>query len=197
MMRLPEYSRGRRQAQRAALWLSRRFGAELDDVAKVSMRRPGFFGRPFLDLAQHALRGGRSAWSVGERELFAAVVSRANACQFCVGTHGEIAARALGSSSSADWRDGRFGPRATAGAHFVEALTRDPDSLTTTDLDVLRAAQVDDAAIAELVYIAFVFSLVNRVADALDFSYRSEGDRVRGARILRRNGYRLPGLLLR
>jgi uncharacterized peroxidase-related enzyme len=195
-MRLSEYSRGRRPAQRAALALTRRLGAELDDVAKVSMRRPDFFGRPFLGLTHLALRG-RSGWSVGERELFAAVVSSANACQFCVGTHGEIATRVLGSSVSADWQDGRFGRRATAAAHFVDSLTRTPDSMTADDLDPLRSAGVSDAAIAELVYIAFAFNVINRVADTLDFGYRSEHDRVRGARILRRNGYRLPRALLR
>lgn len=196
MTRLSEYSTGRRPAQRAVLWLSRRLGAELDDVAKVSMRRPEFFGRPFLGLAQVALRGS-SAWSVGERELFAAVVSGANACQFCVGTHAEIAARTLGQFLGDDWRDGRFGPQATAAAHFVELLTRDPDSVTVADLGAARAAGVDDNALAEAAYIAFTFNLINRVADALDFNYRSERDRVRGARILRRNGYRLPRILFR
>jgi uncharacterized peroxidase-related enzyme len=195
-MRLAEYSDGRRASQRGVLGLTRRLGAELDDVAKVSMRRPEFFGRPFLALVHAALRG-RSAWSVGERELFAAVVSRANTCDFCVGTHAEIAGLALGQAVGDDWADGRFGPRATAAARFVESLTREPDSVGAADVATVRAAGVDDEALAEAVYIAFVFNTINRIADALDFSYRSERDRVRGARILRRNGYRLPGVLLR
>ncbi len=194
-MRLHEYSRGRTALQRVALWLSRRGGAELDDVAKVCMRRPDFFGRPFLALAQLALREG-SEWTVAERELFAAVVSQANRCQFCVGTHGEIATRASGHGA-AEWEQGQYGPRATAAARFIDALTTDPDAITGADLDGPRREGVSDTALAEAVYIAFAFNLINRVADALGFSYRSERDRVRGARILRRNGYRLPRFLLR
>jgi uncharacterized peroxidase-related enzyme len=195
-MRLAEYSAGRRRGQRAALWLSRRFSAEIDDVAKVSMRRPDFFGRAFLGFTQAALRG-RSSWSIGERELFAAVVSRANACAFCVGTHAEIAGFALGQAVGDDWRDGRFGPRATAAAQFLDLLTRAPESVTAASAAPAREAGVDDAELAEAVYIAFGFNLVNRIADALGFSYRSDRDRVRGARILRHNGYRLPNTLLR
>ena len=91
-MRVPSYESAARPSQRAFVRLSRSLGGELDDVGKAAMRRPNFFGKPFLRLTQSVLRGP-SAWSVGERELFAAVVSRANSCQFCVGTHGEIAAK--------------------------------------------------------------------------------------------------------
>src|SRR5215218_7062741 len=112
-MRLPTYELGARRRQRAFVRLTRALGAELDDVGKVSLRRPDFFGRPFLGFGQAVLRGP-SAWSVGERESFAAAVSRANRCQFCVGTHGEIAARELGREV--------LSPRAEAAAAFVEAL---------------------------------------------------------------------------
>ncbi len=43
--------------------------------------RPTFFGRPHSEHTQAAMRGD-SAWTVGERELFAAFVSRLNACHF-------------------------------------------------------------------------------------------------------------------
>jgi uncharacterized peroxidase-related enzyme len=194
-MRLPEYGVGRRPAQRLFIAVTRSLGAEIDDVGKVSLRRPDFFGRPFLALAQLVLRG-RSAWSVGERELFAAVVSQANACTFCVGTHSAIAGSALGKPVE-EWRDGRFGVRATAAAHFVDALTRDPDDLRLEHVEAARAAGVDDAALAEAVYVAYVFNTVNRLADSLEFTHSSERARLRGARVLRLNGYRVPGLLLR
>lgn len=91
-MRLQTYSSGRRRIQRAAIGLTRLVGTEIDDVGKTALRRPELFGKPFLELTQASLRGP-SRWSVGERELFAAVVSRANSCEFCVGTHGEIAGK--------------------------------------------------------------------------------------------------------
>ena len=195
-MRLPNYSRGRSRRQRVALWLSRRAGAEFDDVAKVSMRRPASFGRPFLALTHEVLRG-ESPWSVGEREFFAAVVSEANRCTFCVGTHAEIARLTLGPAIDGTWKDGRYGARATATANLLDALTRDPGTIPHLQLVAARDSGVDDAALVEALYVAYVFNVINRIADALDFGYRSDRDRVRGARILRRNGYRLPSWLLR
>jgi uncharacterized peroxidase-related enzyme len=160
------------------------------------MRRPGFFGTPFLRYTHLVLRGP-SAWTVGERELFAAAVSRANACSFCVGTHGEIAAKALGGDALQRLDEGRLSPQATAAASFVEALTRDPGSLSAADVDRARAAGVEDEALAEAIHVAFAFNTINRVADALGFEHRSNRDRRRGAAVLRRQGYRLPGFLLR
>jgi uncharacterized peroxidase-related enzyme len=195
-MRLASYEAGRRPAQRAILAVTDLLGAPINDVGKVAMRRPEFFGRPFMALAQRALRG-RSSWSVGERELFAAVVSQANSCAFCIGTHGAIAGSALGLVVDESWRDGRFGARAMAAAEFVHALTRDPDRVGSELVAGARAAGVDDAALAEAVYVAFAFNIVNRVADALGFEHRSDRERRRDARFLRVNGYRIPGFLLR
>jgi uncharacterized peroxidase-related enzyme len=195
-MRLSGYELGARRSQRAFVRLTRALGAELDDVGKVALRRPGFFGKPLLGFA-HSLLRGPSPWSVGERELFAAVVSRANSCQFCVGTHGEIAAKALGRDSLAGLDEGRFGARTAAAAVFAEALTRDPDSVSAADVERARAAGVEDDALAEAVYVAFMFNTINRVADALGFEHRSDRDRRWGAKVLRRLGYRLPAPLLR
>lgn len=195
-MLLAEYSRGRSRLQQVALWISRRAGAELDDVVKVAMRQPVFFGRPFLALANEVLRG-ESVWTVGEREFFASVVSRANQCPFCVGTHGEIARLTLGPVGDDDWKDGRYGVKATATANLLEALTRDPDSIPHSQLAAVRSAGVDDASLIDAIYVAYVFNIINRIANALDFGHRSDRDRLRGAGILRRNGYRVPAFLLR
>jgi len=192
-MRLASYEWGVRRRQRLFVRLTRALGAELDDVGKASLRRPELFGRPFLRFA-HVLLRGPSAWSVGERELFAAAVSRANSCAFCIGTHGEIAAQELGPDVIGD---GRLGPRAAATAAFLEALTRDPESISAVDTERARRAGVDDDALAEAIYIAFLFNTMNRVADALAFEHRSDRDRRRGAAMLRRRGYRVPEQLLR
>jgi uncharacterized peroxidase-related enzyme len=195
-LRLPSYERGTRLSQRAFVRMTRALGAELDDVGKASLRRPDYFGEPFLRFGQLLLRGP-SAWSVGERELFAAVVSRANACQFCVGTHGEIAGKELGHDVLARLDDGRFDPRAAAAAAFIESLTRDPGSLSAVDVQRARAAGVEDDALADAIHDALFFNTMNRIVDALGFEHRSDRDRRWGAEILRRRGYRLPGFLLR
>jgi len=56
-------------------------GGEPYDVVKMLMYRPEFLARRLNPVCQHVMRG-KSAWSVGERELFAAFVSRLNQCLF-------------------------------------------------------------------------------------------------------------------
>ncbi len=51
------------------------------DVVRAVMYRPRFWGAPQSALFQKVMRGP-SEWSVGERELFAAFVSRKNQCPF-------------------------------------------------------------------------------------------------------------------
>ena len=51
-----------------------------DVVRTLNYRRP-FFGDPH-SATTHAVMRGPSEWSVGERELFAAFVSRLNQCLF-------------------------------------------------------------------------------------------------------------------
>ena len=50
-------------------------------VVRTLLYRKEFFGRPWSQLTQQVMRGP-SPWSVGEREIFAAFVSRLNACTF-------------------------------------------------------------------------------------------------------------------
>jgi hypothetical protein len=51
------------------------------DVVRTLNYRSGFFGGPFTALLQPVMRGP-SAWTVGERELFAAYTSYLNQCPF-------------------------------------------------------------------------------------------------------------------
>jgi hypothetical protein len=50
-------------------------------VVRTLMYRKEFFGRPWTELTQQVMRGP-SPWTVGEREIFAAWVSRLNQCLF-------------------------------------------------------------------------------------------------------------------
>jgi hypothetical protein len=59
-----------------------RLGAgKVPDVVRTVLYRGEFFGRPYAALMQAVMRGP-SEWSVGNRELFAAFVSRQNQCSF-------------------------------------------------------------------------------------------------------------------
>ena len=50
-------------------------------VLRTLFYRKEYFGRPWTALTQQVMRGP-SQWSVGEREIFAAYVSRLNQCVF-------------------------------------------------------------------------------------------------------------------
>jgi hypothetical protein len=56
-------------------------GFRIPDVVRTLRYRQQRFGRPHA-VHTHAVMRGPSAWSVGERELFAAFVSRLNHCHF-------------------------------------------------------------------------------------------------------------------
>ena len=56
-------------------------GHRVPDVIRTLRFRPEMFGAPMGEVFQEALRGP-SEWSVGERELFAAWVSKKNECEF-------------------------------------------------------------------------------------------------------------------
>jgi len=51
------------------------------DAVKLVMYRPDFYGNPAKRLTHEAMRGP-SEWSVGDRELMASFVSKANECEF-------------------------------------------------------------------------------------------------------------------
>ncbi len=51
------------------------------DVVKTLKYRPEFFGAPMSEVFQEAMRG-ESQWSIGDRELMAAFVSKTNECEF-------------------------------------------------------------------------------------------------------------------
>ncbi len=56
-------------------------GFRAPDVMRTLRYRRHLFGRPHSAHTQAVMRG-HSEWSVGERELFAAFVSRLNQCHF-------------------------------------------------------------------------------------------------------------------
>lgn len=81
-MRLKRLEHNHRLPQRLLLALIGFFSRErAPDVLRVVLYRPEFFGTPMNAAVHHALRGP-SPWTVGERELFAAFVSRLNQCLF-------------------------------------------------------------------------------------------------------------------
>jgi hypothetical protein len=81
-MRLAVVERGHRLPQKFVIGMIRLMtGRRAVDIIRTLLYRPEFFGRPMSVWTQAVMRGP-SAWSVGERELFAAFASRLNQCVF-------------------------------------------------------------------------------------------------------------------
>jgi hypothetical protein len=81
-MRLTNVLRGDRLSVKGLYGLIRAVsGFRAPDVVRTLQYRRHLFGAPHSAHTQIVMRGP-SVWSVGERELFAAFVSRLNRCQF-------------------------------------------------------------------------------------------------------------------
>jgi uncharacterized peroxidase-related enzyme len=202
-MRLTVLESGHRLRARLFFTLAGRMagGEEVDDVFKTILYRPELFGGPaWSRLFRSSLRGP-SEWSAGERELFAAATSQANRCGFCADIHSCTATLTLGQEVTPqvieEREAGVFGPQVAAMVELIDKVTREPERLTSEDVDEVRDAGVSDEAIADGLAICFAFNLVNRLADAFGYSWTSETHRSQGAESLVRFGYRVPGFLVR
>lgn len=81
-MRLPTVHRGATFGDRVLYRFVRIVsGHPMPDVVRTLRYRKRQFGTPFNDMIQEVMRG-ESEWTVGERELFAAWVSKKNECEF-------------------------------------------------------------------------------------------------------------------
>lgn len=81
-MRLGVLDKGHTFGKKALLAMIRTLSRQpVPDVVKTLLYRPEYFGTPMSELFQEVMRGP-SAWSVGDRELMAAYVSKVNECEF-------------------------------------------------------------------------------------------------------------------
>jgi alkylhydroperoxidase family enzyme len=103
---------------------------------------------------------------------------------------------ALVQAALDDWRTAPISPRLQATLGLLERLTLSPEELTAADLEPVRTAGVGDAAIADAIHVCVVFSIIDRLADALDFTLPTATNLRWAVRVLLRAGYRaisLPG----
>jgi hypothetical protein len=80
-MRLAKVHRGHRLRDRVMIAIMNVVVGHAPGVVRTLRYRSEFFGRPFSELTHQVMRGP-SDWTVGEREMFAAFVSRLNQCVF-------------------------------------------------------------------------------------------------------------------
>jgi uncharacterized peroxidase-related enzyme len=192
-MRLKVLDSGFRPLQRAQLRLVKRMAGYVPGPIAVMSYRRDFFGKYFASILQMAMRRTR-AWRKGDVEMFAAFVSQQNQCAYCRGDHSAVAVLALNDrdliqAALGNWRSAPVTEPQRAMLGFLEKLTLHPSTLRENDIQQLRDAGLSDQAVEEAIRVCFALTVINRLADALDFEVPSDASTERAARILFMAGY--------
>ena len=163
------------------------------DAARLVMYRPDFYGEPMGAFTQLVMRGP-SAWSVGDRELMAAFVSKMNACAFCVGAHTATAAMAYQDEAKvqavlSDLETAPIGEPLRATLRLLGKLTRE-QTASADDMRAVLSAGVSHEQVEDALSVCFAFNTTNRLADAFGFVVPGHKDFEAGAKFLLKRGYR-------
>jgi alkylhydroperoxidase family enzyme len=89
-----------------------------------------------------------------------------------------------------DWHTAPIDEKVRAMLGYLEKMTLHPDDLGPDDVALLYAAGLTQQAINEAMHVCFLFNVIDRIADALNFhvpaSFTSKS-----ARMLLKRGYHL------
>jgi alkylhydroperoxidase family enzyme len=91
----------------------------------------------------------------------------------------------------ADWRQAALSPQLKATLDFLDKLTLRPSEVGPDDAAALAAAGVTRAAAEDAIYICFLFSIMDRLADAFGFQLPGKSQLGVLARLTNLSGYRL------
>jgi len=163
------------------------------DAAKLTFYRPGFYGARAKEFTHEAMRGP-SAWSVADRELMAAFVSKVNDSAFCVGAHTATAGQAYRDSAKVqavladlDSAPVEDGLRATL--RMLGKLTRE-GTVGADDVRDVLSVGVSRQQVEDALAVCAAFNTTDRLADAFGFQLLSPEGYEAGARFLLKRGYR-------
>ena len=192
-MRLPEIERGDGVANRLLIrFITMVSGMRLPDATRVAFYHRDFFGTPMGAWTQAAMRGP-SPWSVAERELMACMDAKWNACSFCVGAHGAVAAKELQRPAVdevlADFRTAPISGHLKSALAFLEVMTLRPEDLKAEHAKAALNAGVSPQALRDEIAVGTLFNIITRYADALDFAMPTPQEFERAANMLLKRGY--------
>jgi uncharacterized peroxidase-related enzyme len=193
-MRLDILNRGYGPGTKLLFALIRLFsGHPIPDAAKLVFYRPDFYGVRAKEFTHESMRGP-SDWSVGDRELMAAYVSKVNESAFCIGAHSATARRAYqdGQRVAAVLADLESAPveeslRATL--RMLGKLTAE-GKLSAEDMQEVLSAGVSPQQVEDALAVCAAFNTTGRLADAFGFELLSPEGFEAGAKYLLRRGYR-------
>jgi uncharacterized peroxidase-related enzyme len=168
-------------------------GQRVVDAVKLVMYRPDFYGTPMKKVVHEAMRGP-SAWSVADRELMAAFISKLNECEFCIKAHGAVAERAYGEGSTvsavlANLETAPIAESLRATLRMLGKLTRE-HAVDADDMRAVLAAGASREQIEDALAVGFGFETTNRLANAFEFFVPGPKAFEAGAKFLLARGYR-------
>jgi uncharacterized peroxidase-related enzyme len=193
-MRLDILNRGYRPATKVLFAIIRLFsGHPVPDAAKLVFYRPDFYGTRAKEFTHEAMRGP-SAWSVGDRELMAAYVSRVNGSAFCMAAHTATASRAyqdgpMVAAVLADLESAPVREPLRATLRMLGKLTAEGE-VNAAEMREVLSAGVSSQQVRDALAVCAAFNTTGRLADAFGFEVLSPEGLEAGAKYLLKRGYR-------
>jgi uncharacterized peroxidase-related enzyme len=193
-MRLDILNHGYRTGTKLLFALIRLFsGHPLPDAAKLVFYRPDFYGARAKEFTHEAMRGP-SDWSVGDRELMAAYVSKVNESPWCTLAHTATARRAyqdgpMVAAVLADLESAPVPEPLRATLRMLGKLTAE-GTLSAEDMRQVLAAGVSPQQVEDALAVCAAFNLTDRLGDAFGFEVLSPEGFEAGAKYLLKRGYR-------
>jgi uncharacterized peroxidase-related enzyme len=165
----------------------------LPDAARLTFYRPDFYGS-YSKALTHAAMRGPSSWSVAERELMAAYVSKVNDCPFCIGAHTATATlashdEAMVAATLADLESAPVSEGLRATLRMLGMLTRE-GHISAEALHAVLETGVSRRQVEDAFAICYAFNVTNRLANAFEFEMMTPDGFQAGARYLLQRGYR-------
>jgi uncharacterized peroxidase-related enzyme len=163
------------------------------DAIKSNRYRPDFYGLSMRVVTQEAMRGA-SVWSVGDRELMGACVSKMNECEVCTKTHAGVAALAYHDEAKvsavlADLETAPIEEPLRATLRMLRKLTRE-HAVDADDMRAVLAAGVSREQIEDALAVCFVFNTVDRLSRTFGWVVPGPKAFEAGAKFLLARGYR-------
>jgi uncharacterized peroxidase-related enzyme len=168
-------------------------GQRLPDAARLVFYRPSFYGGRAKKLTHEAMRGP-SAWSVADRELMAAFVSKVNESAFCIGAHSATAGQAYHDSAKVqavlvDLDSAPIEEELRATLRMLGTLIRH-GTVSAQDMRDVLSAGVSRPQVEDALAVCAAFNTTDRLADAFGFELLSPEGFETGAKFLLKRGYR-------
>jgi uncharacterized peroxidase-related enzyme len=191
-MRLAILDHGHRLGTRLLFAIIRAFSRQpVLDVIKLVKYRPDFYG---AQAVTHEAMRGASAWSVGDRELMAALVARTNECEWCTRAHSAVAEGAYGDRAKiaavlADLETAPIDEPLRATLRMLRKLTRE-QTIGADDMRAVLAAGVSRDQVEDALAVSFAFNMTTRLAEAFGFAMATPEAFESGAKYLLARGYR-------